>query len=162
MHMYAFTHTHWAVQGILKVMDVFIPLIMVMIIGVDHGDDNRSVYLQLYTLIMYHFYIPIILQKSRENKRTLGMVGWSVWRNLLCCKSWSPEKLCVLQILDARQAPGACGVSAHWEQTPLSLQYLSFALHWHSLTSCQLAKEKYLKASSSYCRTCKWWIRAKR
>lgn len=56
-------------------MDVFIPLIMVMIIGVDHGDDNRSVYLQLYTLIMYHFYIPIILQKSRENKRTLGMVG---------------------------------------------------------------------------------------
>lgn len=84
---------------------------MVMIIGV-------YTY-QMYTLIMYHFYIPIILQKSRENKRTLGMGGWSVWRNLLCCKSWSPEELWVLQILDARQAPGACGVSAHREQNPL-------------------------------------------
>ena len=83
------------------------------------------------------------------------MRGWSVWRNLLCCKSWSLENLCVLQVLDARQATGACGVSAHQEQNPLFLQYLSFALYWHSLTSCQLAKEKYLKASSSYCGTCK-------
>ena len=42
MHMCAHTHTHTqAAQGILKVMDVFIPLIMVIITEVDHG-DNRS------------------------------------------------------------------------------------------------------------------------
>lgn len=45
------------------------------------------------------------------------------------CAAGVEREQCVLHILGAREATGACGVNVNQEQNPLFLQCLSFALY---------------------------------
>lgn len=99
-----------------------------------------------------------------------GVVPWEAagYCRSLRCRSQALEKLHKLQEPDAGETLGAADRSSLSEHSrtrnkpSFLLQCLSSALYWHSLTSCQLAKEKYLKGPHP----CSWqqegWIGAER